>query len=229
MMSNAKHWSITINNYSPEELETIKLDHGETIYVCGQEEVSESGTPHIQAFVSFKQKKRLSGVKKMYGSRLHAVPSKGSPAQNRKYCSKSETAVPNTFFEIGECPEPEPGKRSDLEAFKITVRDDGVQSIKRLYEEHSEVCAKYPRFVSEYIRHNLPEPAIESHPLRDWQQELNTTLNLPPDSRKVIFVVDEHGNAGKSWFARYYCSLHDKAFLMRPGKHADMAYLVPQP
>jgi len=228
-MSRAKHWAITLNNYSDDELEIFKTDHGETVYVCGQQEVAESGTPHIQAFVSFKRQVRLNGVKKVYGTRIHAEIARATPAQNREYCSKSKTAVPDTFFELGELPEGHSGQRNDLEAFKEAVRDNGVLCVKRLREEFSDVCAKYPRFVSEYIRDNLPEPTLEDHPLYDWQQDLKDQLRTEPDSRKVIFVVDTKGNKGKSWFAHWYCKNNEKAFLMRPGKHADMAYLVPQP
>ena len=229
-MSIAKNWTITLNNYTPEELENFKIDHGERIrYICGQEEISASGTPHIQAFASFKVRTRLSGVKKVLGNRLHAVCANGSPSQNRDYCSKSDTAVPDTFFELGEIPENQSGQRNDLEAFKKAVRDDGILSTKRLREEYSEVCAKYPRFVSEYIRDNIPAPALESHALYDWQHQLKARLAEDPNDRDVIFIVDTKGNQGKSWFAHWYCANNENSFLMRPGKHADMAYLVPQP
>lgn len=47
-----------------------------------------------------------------------------------------------------------------------------------------------------------------------------------PDKREIIFVVDRTGNEGKTWFSRYFCSLHEDAMIIVPGKKADMAYTV---
>lgn len=216
------HWCFTLNNYDETELDSIRqsLSKEEIRYAIFGKEVGENGTPHLQGYVSFKTRKRLKPVKKVVGERAHVEVAKGNESQNRTYCSKAD-------------PEPEefgipshPGKRNDLEDFKNSVKS-GVLDLKRLREDHSEIVAKYPRFVGDYIRDQIPDPKIPDHPLNDWQQELYQKLIHEPDDREVIFVVDPVGNKGKSWFAKYYCGKHDNAFLMRPGKHADMAYQLP--
>jgi len=216
------HWCFTLNNYDETELDSIRqsLSKEEIRYAIFGKEVGENGTPHLQGYVSFKTRKRLKPVKKVVGERAHVEVAKGNERQNRTYCSKAD-------------PEPEefgipshPGKRNDLEDFKNSVKS-GVLDLKRLREDHSEIVAKYPRFVGDYIRDQIPDPKIPDHPLNDWQQELYQKLIHEPDDREVIFVVDPVGNKGKSWFAKYYCGKHDNAFLMRPGKHADMAYQLP--
>ena len=51
-------------------------------------EVGEEGTRHLQGFVHFKMKKRLSGVKKFSCDRGHYLKARGSDMKNRRYCRK---------------------------------------------------------------------------------------------------------------------------------------------
>lgn len=218
---SGKVWCFTLNNYVETELVSLResLSKEEVRYaVFGKEKGSED-TPHLQGYVSFRKVKRFNAVKRLVGERCHLERAKGNEEQNYNYCTKD-----GEYEEFGE--RSTIGKRSDLEEFKEAVKS-GIRNLKRLREEFSDVCAKYPRFVSEYIRDNVPEPTLEMHPLRDWQQDLYKKLTHEPDDREVVFVVDYEGNKGKSWFAKYYCHLHDNAFMMRPGKHADMAYMLP--
>lgn len=216
-MSQATRWCFTLNNFVPED-EVTMANCGFVYLIYGHEIAPATGTPHLQGYVTFKNSKRLTAMKKIH-PRAHWLVAKGTSEENKTYCSKGSNIV-----EKGSCPSS--GKRSDLEDFKDAVKE-GEFNAKRLREDFSEVCAKYPRFVNEYIRDNLPDPPLEAHPLFEWQQKLNHQLLLPPNDRSVTFVVDHAGNRGKSWFAKYYCSLHENACYMRPGKHADMAYALP--
>lgn len=56
----SKHWCLTWNNYPEDFLEAFK-DSSIERYILGKE-VGESGTPHIQGFVTFKPKKRPLSV-----------------------------------------------------------------------------------------------------------------------------------------------------------------------
>lgn len=219
-MSRAKHWCFTLNNYSQEDVDCLSsLRPGITYLVAGKE-VGESGTRHLQGYVSFSEQLRLRKAKSFIGE-AHLSVARNIP-NSIAYCKKD-----GDFFEVG-IPPPLQGSRSDLEGFKTFVKEHGgIVDFATCRENFSDVCAKYPRFVESYLRDCMPSPPVPSYPLYPWQQELNSKLNRPPDDRKVIFVVDPTGNQGKSWFAKYYCSLHDDAFYMRPGKHADMAYILP--
>jgi len=139
--------------------------------------------------------------------------------QSIEYCKKD-----GDFIERG-IPPSGTGKRSDLEEFKHSVKE-GVYDIKELRELHSEVCARYPRFVKEYVGDNKPKVCVPVYPLRPWQAELHGVLVLPPNDREICFVVDVVGNQGKTWFSRYYTDLHDNAQIIVPGKKADMAFIV---
>lgn len=219
-MARAKHWCFTLNNYTEEDVDRLNDLRPGISYLVAGKEIGESGTRHLQGYVAFSEQLRLRKAKSYIGE-AHLSVARNIP-NSIAYCKKD-----GDFFEIGE-PPPLQGVRSDLERFKAFVKGRrGMVSLSELREEFSDVCAKYPRFVESYLRDQLPPPPVAQHPLRPWQQELNQQLNRKPDDRKVIFVVDVEGNQGKSWFAKYYCSLHDDAFYMRPGKHADMAYIIP--
>lgn len=220
--SQFMHYCFTLNNYTESEVMNLreKLDSDDVRYAIFGFEKGEEGTPHLQGYVSFKKKKRFNGAKAFLGLRFHVERAKGSEKQNYDYCTKE-----GKFEEFGTRKTINKS-RSDLEAFKDAVKD-GNHDIKNIIEEHSEVYSKYPRFVSEYIRMHTPVPDLEYFPLRDWQADLNNQLKRAPDDRTITFVVDYAGKKGKSWFAKYYCLLHDNATLMRPMKHADMAYALP--
>lgn len=226
-MSRAKHWQFTVNNYDEDNLlllrESAKLPC--VRYLVFQQETSTTGTPHIQGFISLNSQQRLNQLKKLVGDRAHLEVAKGSAQQNRVYCSKSETATPGTFEEYGELPVGKQGKRNDLTELVDAVKG-GEYDLKRLRDAHPEVCAKYPRFVREIISDHQPLPGIPDHPLRIWQKDLEKMLNDPPNDREIIFVVDEIGNQGKTWFAKKYCREHSDAQYMEPGKKADMAYVL---
>lgn len=82
----------------------------DTIYnylVIGKE-VGESGTPHLQGYIQLKKKSRLAGVKKIIGNRCHIEQCRGTPKENRDYCTKDKQ-----FVEFGQLT-PQ-GRRTDLD------------------------------------------------------------------------------------------------------------------
>ena len=93
-----------------------------------------------------------------------------------------------------------------------------------LMEEHSEVYAKYPRFIHDYVR-AVEESKVTREDLvpRDgWQQELVEELAGEPDPRKIVWFVDRVGNTGKSYFATHYSSR--KSYYVTGGKASDIFY-----
>lgn len=140
----------------------------------------------------------------------------GTQKQNEDYCKKE-----GAWQEFGEKTQEDQGKRNDIDSFKDDVKNG--MTWKDVLEEHSGVVARYESFARRYMVTYRPEPRIEAFPLRPWQQALNAILNQEPDPREVIFVVDHQGNAGKSWFARYYRQLHPQEVLItHPGTKVNM-------
>lgn len=220
----AKNWCFTINNYTQADLDRLSTPIDGVLYLVYGKEVGAQGTPHLQGTVCFRSRKRMCMVQDVIGQ-AHFTTTRYLH-QSIAYCKKD-----GDFIELGdvtlvqEQKSKEQGKRNDIEDFKNAVKE-GVTDMATLREDHSEVCARHPRFVEDYIRDNKEKFTVDLHPLRRWQGELYDKLKLPPDKRKIFFVVDRVGNQGKSWFSRYYCDLHEDAQILAPGKKADMAYMV---
>jgi hypothetical protein len=220
----AKHWSFTLNNPTPEDVDRLLAVNGQGVsllpgveYIIFGREVGESGTPHLQGTVCFQSRKVRSQAIQIIGQ-AHFTTTRYL-SQSIEYCKKD-----GNFSEVGTAPAGK-GGRSDLEDFKDTVKE-GITCMDELIEAHSEIYAKYPRFVREYVDGKKTQHKVALHPLREWQQSLHTRLATEPNEREIIFIVDQLGNQGKSWFARYYCDYHKNAQIIVPGKKADMAYVV---
>lgn len=218
-MSRARHWCFTLNNYQAADIERLTRLQPDIDYLIFGKEVAATGTPHLQGFVSFKTRVRRATAIERIGQ-AHLTVTRNVD-QAIEYCKKEGDVT-----EIGTRPKGNgSGRRSDLDDFKAAVVA-GEYRISVLRALFSDVVAKYPRFVSDFIQDSIPKRAVDPHPLRDWQQVLNRDLLLEPDRRKIIFIVDYTGNTGKSWFCHYYCGLHDNAQVILPGKKADMAFIL---
>lgn len=218
-MSRSRHWCFTLNNYTQDDFDRFLTTPEGLTYCCVGKEVGESGTPHLQGFLSYRHPQRLSSLRSSWFTGRAHWESARYPYQAAEYCKKE-----GDFVEHGNPPcQPAAESRNHLSSFKDSVKG-GQLSHKRLREDFSEVYAKYPRFCFDYVRDQTPRPSVEPHPLRPWQQELYKQLVLPADKRRVIFCVDLRGNTGKSWFCDYYENLHsDDTQVLNPGKKADMA------
>jgi len=76
---------ITVNNWTEEEYNALKgMDYG---YIIIGKEKGEEGTPHLQAYVQLNDKKRMNYIKEAV-PRAHIEKARGSPDDNKKYCSK---------------------------------------------------------------------------------------------------------------------------------------------
>lgn len=232
MPNGAKHYAFTLNNFTQDEIDLLRklFDHGGEAtglrYLVFQQEKGEQETPHIQGYISFSKRISLHALKKMVGNRAHVEVCRGSPSQNRDYCTKPESRIPGTEFEeFGEIPDSK-GVRTDLADFMKAVKE-GETCTKNLREQFFDVFAKYPRFCIDYIQDNMPIPDIPNHTLHHWQQVLQDKLSETPNDREILFVIDEKGNKGKTWFAKYYCRENPTAFFLEPSKKADMAHAIP--
>ena len=226
-MSQTRFWTVTLNNYEDHDIELWRLCvPSQADYLCFQRETAPTtGTRHLQGYIVFPKKIRLSGVKSVLGSSIHAVRSNGSPSSNRAYCSKPETAIPGSFREFGTLPpDPSRGKRSDFDEFKQAV-SEGLTCKHQARQDFSELTAKYPRWCYDILS-DKTEISVVEHSLRDWQQDLLDRLTLTANDRDVIFVVDTQGNHGKTWFAKWYTKKFDDPQYLEPCKKADMAYAL---
>lgn len=144
MSSGARHWCLTLNNYTEDDLakyQAIGEKRDAIDYFVFGREKGDSGTAHLQCYVSFSRKQRLSQVKSIFGDRVHAEKAKGSPEQNKKYCEKEGDS-----FEYGNCPRGR-GARTDLSAAIAAVKAGASRRI--LIEEHGIAYSRAHRVLGE--------------------------------------------------------------------------------
>lgn len=85
--NGVKRWCFTLNNYTEKECEeTNRYFRSQNLYIIGKE-VGKEGTPHLQGYVEFTSRMRLTALKKII-SRAHWEKAKGDIESNIKYCSK---------------------------------------------------------------------------------------------------------------------------------------------
>lgn len=84
-MERSRNFCFTLNNYSEAELEIVKS--WDSKYLIFGKEVGESGTPHLQGYVSFQNAKTLTALKK-FSARAHWEIARGTPKQASEYCEK---------------------------------------------------------------------------------------------------------------------------------------------
>ena len=138
-----RNWCFTLNNpgQDDEDYRTLwqqLVTDGVASYVVFQRERGEQGgTVHLQGYVQFCRSRDRNYVKRKLGSsRFHLEPAKGSPAQNKAYCTKADTRLEgHDPHELGECPHGQ-GQRSDLARVGKRIRDgETVGSIALAFDD----------------------------------------------------------------------------------------------
>ena len=89
-------------------------------------------------------------------------------------------------------------------AITKAIEKGEITSMKQVREMDPEIAAMREEYWRSLIVESQPKPAPKPHPLRPWHVMLDKKLDDPFSDREVIFVVDETGGAGKSWFADHH-------------------------
>ncbi len=227
MTSQSKNWCFTVNNWTgqhEQNLEELAASQAVTYIVWGYE-TSSTGTPHLQGYVCFSQRLRFNAARGLLPAGTHLEAARGSPQQASDYCKKE-----GLFKEIGTLPLQ--GKRTDFDQFKEWVIEEYAR-IGRAPTER-EIANHYPALFVRY-RSNLlaladhlsPQVRYDDGDLFQWQSELYDILMQHPDDRKILFVVNEAGGAGKTWFQRYMLTKHrGDCQVLSAGKRDDVAHAL---
>lgn len=96
-----RSWCWTLNNFTEEQYEAIKLfsqDATKVQYSVIGKEVGANGTPHLQGFIHFVNGKTFDVVKKILMG-AHVEPRRGTPEQASTYCCKEGAS-----YEAGSIP-----------------------------------------------------------------------------------------------------------------------------
>lgn len=154
----AKDWCFTL--YDSEDTEPEKWKEKVSFCVWQREKCPETGRLHLQGFVQFKRKERLSALKKLHPT-AHWEKRRGSAEEAAGYCEKDDTRVAGPW-KYGEMSSR--GMRTDLKELAARVQQLGTMSA---------VCAERPDAVLRYSKGiqtllmNLPPPPLERE-LKVW-------------------------------------------------------------
>lgn len=210
----------TLNNYTEEECSLLKdFSATECVdYMIVGKEVGKSGTPHLQGFISVRPsflKAKDGNVSKWKSlcpalHRAHLESAYGSDHQSKDYCSKDG----QIFLEIG------------TPATKVQSHWDLLVQCTTM-EEARDICPesfiKYHNQLKTIVAGNQGTPDIAPKMLKPWQAEVVNRLRHQ-NERKVLFVVDEVGNSGKSELTKWMlCNLN--SFVSTGGKVGDLMHI----
>ncbi len=179
----SKHWCFTINNpvegdceWNPEQMSYLIMAH---------EVAPDTGTPHLQCYVAFLTRKRLTQAK-VFFPRSHLERMRGTPRQASDYCKKDDA-----YHEFGTLPQtPSSGARLAL----MQKWDDAY------------ALARQGNF------DNIPKDMLTKY-YHAWKRIYQDNPIKPPDldHRENLWIVAPTGY-GKSFYARKkYPDYYDKA------------------
>lgn len=150
----SKQWTYTINNPTPALRERLPVLHvvspGQIEYHVFQYEAAPgTGTLHVQGFICFAGRKQRSTVSALLGGNPHLEVTRGSPVENRVYCSSPEKrheAYADYLFEWGTLPA----------AHNISGPKDEMLAVKRLLEagERPDAIAREDIYFANVARHH---------------------------------------------------------------------------
>jgi len=132
-MSKSKYWCFTINNHSDKDVET--LSKVEVDYIVYGVEKGESGTPHLQGYLCWGQRKSFAATKATLGPKVHLERAKGSPKQASDYCKKD-----GDFTERGRLPGGQ-GQRTDLQQVYEEIKNGA--NLRTIAEFNPTAAIKY--------------------------------------------------------------------------------------
>lgn len=223
---SAKHWCFTLNNYTSLEYDAIQdLFSSSTTpatYAIVAREVGESGTPHLQGYVCWGTRKSMRQCKDLLGDRVHFEVRRGTARQAADYCKKEGDYTEYGSIDCG-------GDRNPWAIYVTWLKSrEERPSDGDLFDEFPHLMARYRRGTTDLRDHHWPIlPPTPPDGLREWQRDLEQRLSAEPDDREVIFCVDEVGNSGKSYFARYLVSRRpNDCQVLRAAKRDDLAHTL---
>lgn len=187
-MSLTNRWCFTLNN--PGTWRPL-FQEPAMIFLIYQLERGEQGTLHLQGYVRFSSRKRLSTVKNILGRQeLHAEPARGSESDNRAYCSKEDTRVegPWEFGTYNPEVSARQGKRTDLDEVADALKQG--KPLEDVALEHSVAFMKYTngiKALAEMVRDPPAVREVETHVI--WGPTGTGKTHYVMTNYEDVFVV----------------------------------------
>lgn len=129
--NRSRGWCFTVNNpteyYEELVLGDLRIDTPWQYIVYGRER-GERGTPHLQGYVYFANKKSFDQVKEILGSQAHVEKQRGPTQRAIEYCKKD-----GDYTEWGEAPLGPAGQADKWKTVISLARTGSMQEIEDRY------------------------------------------------------------------------------------------------
>lgn len=143
----SKYWCFTLNNFSTDDEERIKRqgqacqdsESSSITYLVFGIESGSSGTPHLQGYVEFRSRARLSSVKRLLGGNPHLEVRRGTSIQASEYCKKD-----GSYQEFGVLSKGR-GERTDLLQLQEAIQAGA--SLREIANEHFGSYLRYQKAI----------------------------------------------------------------------------------
>lgn len=229
--SIAKRWCFTLNNPTSKEKDAVKaaMTLERVLFaVIGLEQGEKENTPHLQGFVHWKKKQRMTALKKLM-PRGHFEIARGSDQASDEYCTKE-----NVWLRVGESQELKKAcvPKTYLQAVELANRLARGENKRELLDDPklAKACYAYRNVVNDHaaiIREDDQRRAVAQEVgdpyLLPWQVTLLTKLKGDPHPRDIHWVVDTRGGSGKTFLAEWLDSVMGAA-LYQNCKTTDVAH-----
>lgn len=211
MVLQGKNWVFTLNNYSQVDVEKLRLlVPGGAVYLVFGYEVGESGTPHLQGYVQWVQKRRLSYCREVLPC-AHWEVALGTELQASSYCKKD-----GKFEEFGRAVRK--GQRTDLEDVVAAVKSGAT--LEQVAERFSGQAVRYWS--------NICRIKALYERVRDWESEVIVHWG-PTGTGKTKTAIAEAVAywiyPGGGWFDGY-CEHDNAIFDDFTGSDFKLTYLL---
>lgn len=175
MTKQARYWLLTI------PIDAYKLPTelpANILWLRGQQERGDNTDyHHWQLFCTFKQPARLAAVKKIFGEKCHAEPSRSQAAE--QYVIKDDTAIAGTRFELGQKPF-QRNSKTDWDSARSLAKSG------KLDDCPPDVYIKYYRTLKEIGRDHMTKP-------KDLDSVCGIWIYGPPGVGKSHFARQHYG------------------------------------
>ena len=148
------------------------------------------------------------------------------------YCSKETTFAGVRVSNLDEVAPPKRGKRSDLDRATEYIMSPEIikepihKRLRAFYHHFPKTAVMYHRGFENLIRQTQPPaPLVVPGPASEWQQKMLDILCVPcaPFDRKVYWIWNSKGNAGKSTLVDYLLIHHVRVLALTSGDTRDVA------
>jgi hypothetical protein len=195
--------------------------------VWGYEIAPDTGTRHLQGYLEFSRSYRLNHVKDVLPS-AHWEGTRGTALENYTYCCKS-----GNFDTLGDWNRENNGRTAGsagivsvgMMVMGLLSENAPIVRVSREYSEKWRFYEKTASYVAKIRQMHTLHDEWKQVKLCEWQYRVFIRLRNQ-SQRKVLWVHDEIGGYGKTWFAQFMNILYMYELLDGVQCSRDIAFLL---